>query len=265
MQTKALPVVAMGLMVFLARAAVAPPTDTETSGTVERPRMVALAYTKRMPDFVCTQTIRRSYHLTLPKNWIDSDVLTVKLRYAGQTEDRQLLQRNGQPVAPGEPSGGLENIGEFGGMLESVFDPSSQAEFHWESWKTIHERPAAVFSYRVEKARSSYMLSFDPGGYMHRQVVGYHGTVEVDLETGGVLRLVYEADTIPKDFPMQFASTAVDYGFVEVASRQYLMPIRSEIETNTDGIRSRNISEFKDYRKFSTDSTITFGDTVPNQ
>jgi hypothetical protein len=64
---------------------------------------------------------------------------------------------------------------------------------------------------------------------------------------------------------MQFASTAVDYGFVEVASRQYLMPIRSEIETNTDGIRSRNISEFKDYRKFSTDSTITFGDTVPNQ
>lgn len=265
MRDKALPVVAMGLMVLLARAAVLPPTDTETTETVERTRTAALAYTKRMPDFVCTQTIRRSYHLTLPKNWIDADVLTVKLRYAGQTEDRQLLQRNGQPVAPGEPFGGLDNIGEFGGMLESVFDPSSRTEFHWESWQSIHERPVAVFSYRVEKGHSSYMLSFDPGGYMHRQVVGYHGTVEIDRETDGVLRLKYEADTIPKDFPMQFASTAVDYGFVEVAGRQYLLPVRSEIETNADGFRSRNISEYRDYRKFSADSTITFGDTVQNQ
>jgi len=265
MQNKALPVVAMGLMVFLARAAGPPATNAETAETVERTRTAALAYSKRMPDFICTQTIRRSYHLTLPNNWIDADVLTVKLRYSGQTEDRQLLLRNGQPVAEGEPFGGLDNIGEFGGMLEGVFDPASQAEFHWESWKTIRQRPAAVLSYRVEKAHSSYALNFDPGGYMHRQVVGYHGAIEVDLETGGVMRLVYEADAIPKDFPMQFASTAVDYGFVEVAGRQYLLPVRSEIETNADGFRSRNISEFKDYRKFSADSSITFGDTVQNQ
>jgi len=265
MKTKALPVAVLGLMVFLVSASAPRPTDAEVAGDVERTRAVATDYTKHMPDFMCTQTIRRAYHLTLPKNWIPSDILTVKLRYSGQTEDRQLLQRNGQPVASGEPSGGLENIGEFGGMLESVFDRGTQAEFHWESWKSVGPRPVTVYSYHVDKEHSSYALTFDPGGYMHRQVVAYHGTVEVDRETGGVLRLVYEAEGVSKDFPMQHAATTVDYGLVEVAGRRYLLPVRSEIETETDGIRSRNISEFTDYRKFSTDSTVKFGDTVENQ
>jgi hypothetical protein len=265
MVPKALPFVAVGLTVWLAGAAAPRPSDIEAAGDMERTRAVALEYTKRMPDFICTQTIRRSYHLTLPKNWIAADVLTVKLRYSGQVEDRQLLRRNGEPVGPEDPVGGLENIGEFGGMLEGIFDRDTQAAFHWESWKTAGARPTTVYSYRVEKAHSAYSLSFDPGGYKHNQVVGYHGTVEIDRESGGVLRLVYEADTIPKDFPMQYASTTVDYGFVDVAGREYLLPVRAEIETDADGFRSRNISEFTDYRRFSADSTVRFGDTVENR
>lgn len=255
----------LGLTVCFGWAAAPRPSDAETANSVERTRALAREYSRRMPDFLCTETIHRSYHLTLPKNWIRADVLTVKLRYAGQTEDRELLARNGRPAAAGETLGGLENIGEFWGMLEGVFDPESQAGFHWESWKTLRDRPASVFSYQVEKSHSSYMLSFDPGGYAHRQVVGYHGTVWIDRDTGGVLRLVYEADTIPADFPMQYASTTVDYGFVEVAGGQYLLPVRAEIETDVDGFRSRNISEFRDYRRFSTDSTVRFGDTIENQ
>jgi hypothetical protein len=265
MRFKALPVVAVGLTVWLARAAGPRPSDTETAGDVERTRAVAANYTKRMPDFVCTQTIRRSYRLTLPKNWILSDVLTVKLRYSGQTEDRELLLRNGQPVAAGEPVGGLENIGEFGGMLESVFDRETQAEFHWEGLKAVRGRPTALFSYHVDKEHSSYALSFDPGGYMHRVTVAFHGTVEVDRETGDVLRLVYESEGVPADFPMQSASTTVDYDSVEVAGSRYFLPVRAEIETVSDGILSRNISEFTDYRKFSADSNVTFGEALRNQ
>ena len=265
MRHKALPVAAVGLTAWLAWAAGPGMSDPEAAAAVERTRAIAASYTRHMPDFICTQTIQRSYHLTLPKNWIDSDVLTLKLRYSGQIEDRQLIARNGQPVAKGEPAGGLENIGEFGGMLETVFDRQTQAEFRWEEWKTVRSRPAAAFSYHVAREHSSYMLSFDPGGYVHRQVVAYHGTVEVDRETGDVLRLVYESEDVPKDFPMQSASTTVDYGFVEVAGKRYVLPVRAEIETLSDGIRSRNISEFTDYRKFTADSTVTFGDTTGNQ
>ena len=265
MRFRALPVVAVGLTVWLARADAPRPSNTEAAGEVERTRSVAANYTKRLPDFVCIQTIRRSYHLTLPKNWIPSDTLTLKLRYAGQTEDRQLIARNGQPVAAGEAAGGLENIGEFGGMLEGLFDRSTQAEFHWDSWKTVHGRAITVFSYRVAKEHSSYMLSFDPGGFVHRAVVGYHGTIEVDRESGEVLRLVYESEDVPNDFPMQSASTTVDYDYIEVAGKRYLLPVHAEIETSADGIRSRNISDFTEYRKFSSDSTITFGEPTGNQ
>ncbi len=265
MKIKALPVVAWSLMAWPAWSATVRPSEAEMAGEVERTRAVAADYTKHIPDFICTQTIRRAYHLTLPKNWIPTDVLTVKLRYAGQTEDRQLLERNGQPVPSGESAGGLENIGEFGGMLESVFARASHAEFHWEGWKTAGERAVSVYSYRVEREHSAYMLSVDPGGYMHRLVVGYHGSIDVDRETGGVLRLTYEADGVPKNFPLQSAVTTVEYGFVEVAGQRYLLPVRSEIETDSDGYRSRNISEFSDYRKFSADSTVRFGDTVANQ
>jgi hypothetical protein len=266
MESKAIPVVAIGLMVFMARAAGPGGTDAAVDADVERTRVVAAEYTKHLPDFICTETIRRYIRFTLPKKWQSTDVLSVKLRYAGGTEDRELLQRNGHPAErPDEPFGGLDNMGEFGGMLESVFDRATQAEFRWESWKTVGGRQVGVFSYHVQKEHSFYMLSFDPGGYMHRLVVAYHGTVEVDHETGGVLRLNYEAEDVPKDFPMQFASTTVDYGIVEVAGRKYLLPVRSEIETETDGLRSRNVTEFADYRRFSSDSTVRFGDTVENQ
>jgi len=263
MRVMALPVVAVGLTVW---AATPRPTDTETAGDVERARAVAADYVKHIPDFVCTQTIHRYMRFTLPKKWLPLDTLSVKLRYSGQNEERQLIQHDGQPSgSTEEEAGGLRNVGEFGGMLETLFAPESQAEFHWESFKMFAGRQVAVFSYRVSRARSTYSLTFDPGGYAHVMIVGYHGMVDVDRETGGVLRLVYEADTIAPEFPMQFASTTVEYGYVEVAGKRYLLPVRSEIETDADGLRSRNISEFTRYRKFSTDSFIQFGDTVGNQ
>jgi hypothetical protein len=64
---------------------------------------------------------------------------------------------------------------------------------------------------------------------------------------------------------MQSASTAIDYGMVDVAGKRYLLPVRAEIETVCDGMRSRNVSEFTDYRRFAADSTLKFGDTVENQ
>jgi len=226
-----------------------------------RVRTVAVVYTKMLPDFICTETIHRYLRLTLPKTWQPTDVLNVKLSYSNGVEDHRLFQINGQAAdQPEESLDGMVNTGEFGSMLEGIFEPSTQAVFHWESWKTVRNRPAAVYSFQVEKSHSLYMLTFNAGGYPHRLVVAYHGTVEVDRETGGVLRLVYEAEGVPKEFPMPFASTTVDYDFVEVAGKWFLLPVKSETETGSEVLRSRNIVEFSDYRKFSADSSIRFGE-----
>jgi hypothetical protein len=84
--------------------------------------------------------------------------------------------------------------------------------------------------------------------------------VEVDRETGEMLRLTYAADAIPKTYPIHLSTTAVNYDFADVGGKKYLLPASSEIEMRSDDMWARNQTEFREYRKFSADSTINFGD-----
>ena len=246
------------LPVVISAAEPGPPME-ETTRLLERSRSASLEYVKSLPDFTCTQVVRRFIELTLPKGWHPVDILTVKLSYVDQNEDRKLVLVNGQPAdKPEESTGGLVNTGEFGGMLETVFDPASEARFRWESWQTIGDRPAAVYSYEVDQPHSRYSLRIGEQSPSQEVVVGYRGLVAVDRETGEVLRLVYQASEIPKDFPIQNVSVTVDYGFANAGGKRYLLPIRSETETRVQGLHKRNQTEFRDYQKFTADSSIQF-------
>jgi hypothetical protein len=239
-------------------AAQAGPAD-ETARLLERSRSVSLRYVQSLPDFLCTQEIRRFIELTRPKGWRLLDTLTVKLSYTDRKEDRKLILVNGAPANLEEESvGGLVNIGEFGGMLETIFDPATQTHFQWQSWQTVRDRPAAVYAYDVDRSHSFYMLRHGEHVASEGVVVAYRGLIAVDRETGEVLRLTYEAADIPKDFPMQSASVTVDYDLADAGGRMFLLPCRSETETAANGLKSRNVVEFRDYRKFTADSSIQF-------
>jgi hypothetical protein len=96
-------------------------------------------------------------------------------------------------------------------------------------------------------------------GERERSVItGQHGAVYVDAETGLVVRIVADSDSIPPDFPVRNSSTALDYGFVDVGDRRYLLPLRAEVRMATDFLRIRNVVEFHRYQKFAGKSTITF-------
>jgi hypothetical protein len=81
----------------------------------------------------------------------------------------------------------------------------------------------------------------------------------VDTETGEVWRLTFIAYDIPKRLDVQSFSSTVDYALASVAGRNYLLPARSETETHSTEMWARNKMEFRNYRKFSADSTIDFG------
>jgi len=51
----------------------------------------------------------------------------------------------------------------------------------------------------------------------------------------------------------------VDYDFADVGGTDYLLPARSETFLRTPQLWVRNDAEFREYRKFSSDSTVTFG------
>jgi len=90
-------------------------------------------------------------------------------------------------------------------------------------------------------------------------IVGLHGTVAVDRETGEVLALSYMAYDIPKKLEVQSLIGSVEYDLASVGGGTHLLPARSEMEMHASELWTRNKMEFRDYRRFSADSSIEFG------
>jgi hypothetical protein len=235
------------------------PSAAEQARTLELARDTALHYAKTLPDFICTESIQRS---SMFGRLVQSaDKLTVQLTYFGEKEKYTLVAIDGKPTTqPFESLDGLLTGGEFGSMLFRVFDPASASDFQWKSWATIAKRPAALYSYRVDRANSHYTLGYRTDtGELRTATVGQSGVVALDRATSMVLRLTVEAVDIPKDFAILSASTTTEYGFIEVGGNQHLLPVRAESEMLRSPTTVRNVVSFVGYRKFSADSTIDFG------
>ncbi len=253
------------------------PAATNADPTLERGREKALAYTRSLPDFVCTEIIQR-YKLSQPTafsptrpganvaagshSWTPIDRLTVRLSFFQQKEDHKLELVNGRPTTLQYVSRdiGVAATGEFGGMLKRIFDPESQASFRWNSWKKARNHRVAVYGYTVAAEHSRFFVERGSrSGGVNRAVVGFHGTVEIDTETGEVLHIDYTADVIPTTVAITRSATSVDFDRVDIAGNLYLLPVRSETELEGPNLAVKNAIEFRAFGKFAATSTVDFG------
>jgi hypothetical protein len=248
-----------GLLLCAAFAWGQRPSDADSAALIERSRQKALDYSHALPDFACSEVVRR---YAAPADglkfgaWVHTDTLTIKLSYSQRTEGHKLELIDGKPTdRKFEELGGATSSGEFGGILRTIFDPASQAAFDWERWKTARKHRTAIYQYAVAAASSPYYLRHAN----RRAIVGIHGAVDVDSETGEVLQLTYIAYEIPKQLDVQYSTTTVEYDFASVGGKNYLLPTRSETELHSSEMWARNRMEFREYRKFSADSIIDFG------
>jgi hypothetical protein len=259
------------------------PSNGDAAALIEKSRRRTLAYSASLPDFVCTEVIWRYRQgaavaavavpsakggpvqvaevRTSAASWIPLDKLTVKLSYFHQQETHQLVLVNGKPTSLTYDSmnAGAITSGEFGGILKSIFEPASQASFHWERWKNERGRRVAVFKFEVDAAHSNYYLEHRVGSDVRRAIVGYHGTVEIDSEAGEVLHFDHVADHIPKELDYSNEATSVDYDFTEIVGRKYLLPSHSVTELSGTNLERKNESEFREYGKFEASSSVDFG------
>ena len=69
------------------------------------------------------------------------------------------------------------------------------------------------------------------------------------------------ATSFPPGYPFNRAETKLQYGWVKIEQKTYLLPASSENVgcMSGSGACTRNAIEFKNYRKFTTESNITFG------
>jgi hypothetical protein len=144
-------------------------------------------------------------------------------------------------------------LGEFGHLLNLVFQPSSKAEFHWKETDTLANGTVQVFQYSVDRKNDSMLLS-DSSAKIYS---GFHGLAYIDGSTFGIRRITMEADDLPADFSIHAASIAIDYDYVTVGAHDYLMPVQGTIRLK----RGRHESDlnqvvFQDYRRYASQSRI---------
>lgn len=236
-----------------------PPSPLEQKRVLAEVTQNALAYVESLPNFICTQVTRRHIDPTGTESWRPDGVIQEHLSYVDHHEDYKVSMIDNKPVVgvQHDQVGGNRSSGEFGSMLEDIFDPSSQAHFEWERWATLRGRRMHVFSYRIPRAYSKYSIRDDQSG--QTIVTGYHGLVYADNETLRVMRITLECDDIPPSFPVQSATEVLDYDFASISGQKYLLPLKADLHFRAQTALVWNEIEFHLYRRFSADSAITFG------
>jgi hypothetical protein len=154
-----------------------------------------------------------------------------------------------------ESLGGATSSGEFGSMMQQIFEKESGATFQWLRWATLRGKRAHVYSYRVPQPNSQWHLNYER---KQEVIVGYSGLIYVDRDTGMILKVTLEAENVPPSFPISQASTALDYDYVKIGDQTHLLPLKAEIRMRTAKLLTRNLVEFHLYRKFGADTSITF-------
>jgi hypothetical protein len=237
------------------------PSAEERSQILNQAGRIAMNYTRSLPDFLCTETVRRYVDTKGKDSWDPTDILTIRLAYsAGQAEDYKLIAVNGRKTfRTYEEVGGALTKGEFASILHHLFTASARTRFHWEHWTLLRKRPTYVFSYQIEPENSAYRMDIQNRDGRYSATLGQHGLIYVDHDSGQVVRIVVRGDHFPPDFPVQRSSSVLDYDFIDVGGRQFLLPLRADVRmVIPTKMQTRNLVEFEDYRKFSTETTITF-------
>jgi len=248
-----------------------PPTSIEQKAIIDHAREYALSYSQRLPDFICTQVERR-YGAPAPGTRAggrpDSepsfqllDTLTSRLSYFEQKEDKKLVLHNNTLTAQDYKTlRGATSTGEFGSMLQDIFEYRTQARFEWDHWGTLRSRLTMVFAYHVDQAHSQWHIDYDRRLDI---VPAYHGLIYVDNETREILRVTLEAEGIPADFPVRIASTTLDYNYQDISGHTFLLPYTSRVLMAAEGYLTRNDDEFRLYRKYQVESELKFDDVTP--
>jgi hypothetical protein len=245
------------------------PSEAEGNELLQRTRNVTLAAANAMPDFIVKQIIRRSIAYGTTTNWIPQDNLTIAVGYrANAGEEYKILTVNGMPAGDDvqasrdyskyAPKGASSSGVEYISALADVFKPESKTEFKMVDTDVIRTRRTIVYEYTIKRDLSQLTLSLSDTGA--RAVVGSRGRMWIDRELDRVLRFEQIATEIPPDFPITAASSMIDYDWITINERKYLLPIHSEILMTTNQVKfilqSRNDVRFRSYQKFGAELKV---------
>jgi hypothetical protein len=243
------------------------PSETEANDLLALTKTITLGAAGAMPDFIVRQLIKRSVAYGNTANWLPQDTLTIAVSYhqpAG--EEYKLLTVNGMPPGReakagseyGDYVGGASSTGEYVTGLANLFKDEAHATFKMVDTDVLRGQRTIVYEYEVLLPYSSLTLR---AGKSSVASVGSRGRVWIDREQDRVLRFEQIATEIPADFPIRAASATIDYDWVKINERPYLLPSHADILITSlykdrQLEQSRNDIRFRGYQKFGAELKI---------
>ena len=254
------------------------PSEAEAEDILARARVATLAAVKDMPDFVVRQLITRYQARGTTQNWTTLDRLTVAVSYRESIggEQYKLLAVNGLPEAADESgsyrqAGGSTTTGEFASLMRKLFEEESQTVFKAAGADTLRGRRAIIYNFEIKKGLADQTITY---GDVSRVKTGLRGMVWIDRENFRVLRTEMTFTEIDPDFPVKKLEKKIDYDWVTIADKRYLLPIEAEAiftaevpvtyfdprremrVTELQTFQNRNLIRFRSYQKFGTEVKI---------
>ena len=245
-----------------------PPNSVRQQEILDLMKQYALNYTQNLPNFVCVEVMRRFIDFDMTDRYRSLGNVLAKVSYNEGRESYKVYSVNGQlkdvSLDGAGLGGGAVSSGEFGSLMREIFDPKSSADFGWDHWATLRGRRMAVFSYAIDSGHSAWSIDYSAGpGDNQRIITAYKGQIYADENTGEITRIKFVAVDIPRTFPISEATEVLDYDLVNINGQQYVCPLMAKLNITAGRQKTKNEIEFRDYRKFGTESVIQY-DMNPN-
>jgi hypothetical protein len=225
---------------------------------IEKAREGAKTLVLQLPNFLCTEEVKRYRNGPKHKQWLFEDTLSAEVIYSGRTgEDYRDVRVNGKSTTKQwmELSGDV-STGEFGSLLRSLLSTRS-TEFKFKQNDKTNGSPAREYSFLVARAESDWMIMSD----YQFIIPAYSGQLWFDQDSNQVLRIERRAEDIPSAFPISSIETEVTFGLVHLSpSESYVLPLHAETKAcvRENGECRRKTIDFRNYKKFSGESKIIY-------
>lgn len=227
---------------------------------IDKAREEAFSFSETLPNYVVKQFTTRFETSTAKgrqTSWQALDNVSADVVYENGKESYKNVLVNGKTPKQAVEKTGSWSTGEFASVMQDVLQPATDADFHNKRSTTLVNRAAWHYDFTVEQPNSHWHVNAASESYQPE----YTGSIWIDKENSRVLRLELSARNMPKGFPLDTVESAVDYDYVLIADGKYLLPVHSEALSCERGtaICSRNVIDFRNYRKFGAETEITFG------
>jgi len=247
-------------------------------------RDLILARAKRLPDYVCVQTVERRHfkhqHSKLPPDSCAqiaafnkdhphdlvleaTDRLRLELKVSHGMEigawpgESQLGSRNIFDLA----RGGAYETGTLGTFFGDIFERGG-ATYNYMGETTAGGLKLAAFGYRVPIGSSHYQVKTASGW----TPTGFSGIIWIDSDSMDLRRLKVDASELPQESDGCEAETTVEYQKVKVGTGEFLLPVRSSLRmVMADATETLNTAVYSAWREYHGEATIRFDTSVGSE